>query len=332
MRLRRLPRRVAVTAAVLLAATLSAVADRPARAQGFFEQLFGGFSKPAPQPNAGHTTTPGGRAYPPSGGFSPWGAPVHRFPDDDSQRDHGRKYRTVCVRLCDGYYFPISFATGRDGFSADSNKCRSSCGTEARLYYYRADGGSTETMEDLAGRPYAQMPNAFRYRKTFVSGCQCKPDPWTDAELARHRNYAEAEARRNPRLADATGGMPLPRTVAAARRDMAQERVAALAQTPDASPPIDTAAPVATDNTAAAGLLAVPPLARKTKRGRTQVADAGAVAGAVPAGPTPRARTRTASRTQRPTAATKASWSNGGSGWGLTQQPKYAWPGDAARR
>src|SRR5690606_29512315 len=40
----------------------------------------------------------------------------------DRVREYGRRhgtYRTVCVRLCDGFFFPISFATTPDRFGAD---------------------------------------------------------------------------------------------------------------------------------------------------------------------------------------------------------------------
>ena len=39
--------------------------------------------------------------------------------DDDEEEEGGARevagtYRTMCVRLCDGYYFPISFTTTRE--------------------------------------------------------------------------------------------------------------------------------------------------------------------------------------------------------------------------
>ena len=40
-------------------------------------------------------------------------------------------YRTMCVRSCDGYYFPISFATISSRFRDDESKCRSLCAAPA---------------------------------------------------------------------------------------------------------------------------------------------------------------------------------------------------------
>src|SRR6266540_3435428 len=33
---------------------------------------------------------------------------------------YARTYRTLCVRTCDGYYFPISYATNRSHFKTDA--------------------------------------------------------------------------------------------------------------------------------------------------------------------------------------------------------------------
>jgi hypothetical protein len=102
----------------------------------------------------------------------------------------GGIYRTLCVRLCDGYYFPISHATGSSGLRADAEACSASCGSEARLFYHANPGGSAESMIDLAGRAYTSLSTAFKYRKTLVPDCRCRPQPWSETELARHRAYA----------------------------------------------------------------------------------------------------------------------------------------------
>jgi len=36
-------------------------------------------------------------------------------------------YRTLCVRLCDGYYFPVSFSTLPNHFQRDADQCQSQC-------------------------------------------------------------------------------------------------------------------------------------------------------------------------------------------------------------
>jgi hypothetical protein len=51
------------------------------------------------------------------------------------ETDAGASYRTVCVRLCDGAYFPVSEVVSPQGFLADEQKCQSSCGVPAKLFY-----------------------------------------------------------------------------------------------------------------------------------------------------------------------------------------------------
>jgi len=67
-------------------------------------------------------------------------------------------------------------------------------GTEAQLFYHPTPGGDVDTMVDPMGRAYALLPNAYKYRKTLVQGCRCRPQPWSEAELARHRAYADGRA------------------------------------------------------------------------------------------------------------------------------------------
>jgi hypothetical protein len=111
-------------------------------------------------------------------------------------------YRTVCVRLCDGYYWPISFATSPEQFARDAALCQRSCSSSARLFVYRNPGQQPEQMIDLAGRRYARLDTAFRYRTTYDAGCQCRPEAWAQESLDRHRMYAlQAERRKGNQAA-----------------------------------------------------------------------------------------------------------------------------------
>src|SRR3981189_1581275 len=50
-------------------------------------------------------------------------------------------FRTVCVRTCDGGYFPVSFATVPARFPDDERACKALCpASEAALYSYRNPG------------------------------------------------------------------------------------------------------------------------------------------------------------------------------------------------
>lgn len=112
--------------------------------------------------------------------------------DDASPWHDGKKqtYRTMCVRLCDGAYFPISFATTRRYFARDEAQCATRCGSPARLFVFPNPGGSPDLMRDLNGRSYVTLPTAFQFRKGAVASCSCRSEPWEAASRERHRFYA----------------------------------------------------------------------------------------------------------------------------------------------
>jgi hypothetical protein len=95
-------------------------------------------------------------------------------------------YRTLCVRLCDGYYFPISFAIRGSALARDADQCAASCGVEGRLFYHANPGGSVAMMTDLSGRAYTLLPTAFQYRAALVAGCSCQPQPLATAPAQGH--------------------------------------------------------------------------------------------------------------------------------------------------
>ncbi len=113
-------------------------------------------------------------------------------------------YRTLCVRLCDGYYFPISSATSPEHFEADSLSCQSRCNSPARLFVYKNVGGSPETMVDLDGRPYSDLKTAFLHRASRNPSCTCKADPWSEQAANTHRIYALEAQQRNGSVEAAT--------------------------------------------------------------------------------------------------------------------------------
>lgn len=84
-------------------------------------------------------------------------------------------YRTLCVRLCDGFYFPVSFSTLPSHFAQDADACTSKCAAPTELYYYPNPGGTVDQSVALRSQePYTRLKFAFRYRKEYVNGCSCK--------------------------------------------------------------------------------------------------------------------------------------------------------------
>jgi len=83
----------------------------------------------------------------------------------------GGEFRTVCVRTCDGYFFPMSNAASVGDFERDQKNCESSCpGTEMQVFYTRGMDDDAGTMTSSAtGRPYSELPTAYLYKRANYS-------------------------------------------------------------------------------------------------------------------------------------------------------------------
>lgn len=104
-------------------------------------------------------------------------------------------YRTVCVRLCDGYFFPISFSTLPNHFQRDADACQSKCAAPVDLYYHPNPGGAMEQATSVkTQQSYSTLKSAFRYRKEFVQGCSCKQAEFIPATPASPTNPADRRA------------------------------------------------------------------------------------------------------------------------------------------
>ncbi len=148
--------------------------------------------------------------------------------------DPGGRYRSVCVRMCDGFFFPISHATYASHLSDDASMCQSNCAAPAELYVYHNPGGDISQAISLNGAAYAALPNAFRYRKEYVKGCSCKEAEYSPTEIEASGQKAEG--------APATPG----KTAAAPAKAPAPEPAAEPQQPPaelDLSTPMDASAP-----------------------------------------------------------------------------------------
>jgi hypothetical protein len=101
-------------------------------------------------------------------------------------------YRTVCVRLCDGFFYPISYSTYASRFSQDATQCQQNCAAPAELYVYRNPGQEIEQAISLNGAPYKDLPVAFKYRKSYTAGCSCKEAEYNPTEIEQANKKAEA--------------------------------------------------------------------------------------------------------------------------------------------
>ena len=105
-----------------------------------------------------------------------FGFPQYGYPGQGHAGMQGPgAYRTLCVRTCDGYYFPISYATRAGNFQTDQQVCQQMCpGTEVVLYAHRNPGqDSGDAVSTVDRTPYRQLATAFAYRTSYNSSCSC---------------------------------------------------------------------------------------------------------------------------------------------------------------
>lgn len=152
----------------------------PASAGGIFERIFGDFRRAveAPPPPASATafvdplTSLAKAMNPPP--------PLQIY-----RGEGGGPSVAFCVRTCDGHFFPVR---AQQGLSA-AEACHSFCpASQTRLY----SGGTIDHSVASDGSRYADLANAFVYRKRLVAGCTCNGrdafglahiDPVTDPTL-----------------------------------------------------------------------------------------------------------------------------------------------------
>jgi len=92
--------------------------------------------------------------------------------DVPSDNGFGSAYRTICVRTCDGYYFPISSNGSQKRLNVDQAVCQSMYAPgAAEIYYYRYPSDDVSIATSMGGQQYGKQPFAFSYRSSFDASC-----------------------------------------------------------------------------------------------------------------------------------------------------------------
>ena len=117
--------------------------------RGFFEQLFGG-------------------------GGQPGDGPIEDFPLPEETGPR-RGSKAVCVRTCDGYFFPVSYNAFGQSPDRLADLCRAQCpNVDTEVFTYSPSRDITDAVS-TSGQPYTSMANALKYRRTFDPACTCRP-------------------------------------------------------------------------------------------------------------------------------------------------------------
>jgi uncharacterized protein DUF2865 len=144
-----------VAAGMLTVSLLTLSLSAPASAQGIIERIFGSLRPAVEAPQA--PTNIHGYAEPSTNPGNAISSPPHAATGPA---------HAFCVRTCDGRFFPVQ---ARAGLSA-AESCRAFCpASQTRLY----SGSTIDTSVAGDGRRYADLDNAFVYRKQLVNGCTC---------------------------------------------------------------------------------------------------------------------------------------------------------------
>jgi hypothetical protein len=123
-----------------------------AQAEDFLSALFGAFGGARPRvpmiplPFANEGNNPG--------------AP------ERSRAGYSGGSQAYCVRSCDGRYFPLAASDNQSRAASCNGFCPAS---ETRIVY----GSNIDNAVTESGKPYSELPNAFRYRNEIVAGCTC---------------------------------------------------------------------------------------------------------------------------------------------------------------
>ena len=146
--------------------------------RGFFDSLFG-----EPQRRV-ERYEDGGRLN----------LPIEPMRRDDGEEEgdgirRGGGSTAVCVRTCDGGFFPVSYSARRRNIEDLADMCRALCPNVETTVYTFAPSRDIDSAVAEDGSAYTSLRNAGKYRTKFDPTCTCKPPnkSWVEA-------LADAEA------------------------------------------------------------------------------------------------------------------------------------------
>lgn len=107
------------------------------------------------------------------------------------RREAGGGSYTVCVRSCDGGFFPVTYFGAASRTDSLEEVCQSLCpNAEVRLYSFPF-GGTIDEAVSSTGEPYDSLPNAHKFEQSWDSSCSCRRprQSWADALAKAEAKY-----------------------------------------------------------------------------------------------------------------------------------------------
>jgi hypothetical protein len=120
-------------------------------------------------------------------------------------------YRTLCVRTCDGYYFPIESMADSGRFQTDAMVCQSMYASEGQAeLFIQANADEVADATSLSGARYGDQPFAFAYRDSYAPACVTQLHDGIDALKQRYFSRVPLKKRGPAIAAIKKKAIPLP--------------------------------------------------------------------------------------------------------------------------
>lgn len=92
---------------------------------------------------------------------------------------------TVCVRTCDGFFFPLANNSGNG-----DEMCQALCpASETRAFGMTNGGDIQNAVARSTGQPYSSLPNAGRYTRSFDAACTCRGSGQSWSQALKEAEY-----------------------------------------------------------------------------------------------------------------------------------------------
>ncbi|WP_192642156.1 DUF2865 domain-containing protein [Bosea sp. OAE506] len=158
--------------------------------------------------------------------------------------------QTVCVRTCDGFFFPLANNPG--GRDSSDEMCQALCPGVETLAYGMTNGGDIQNAVARAtGQPYASLPNAGKYQRSFDSACTCRAQGQSWAQALKEAEYL-LDKRKGDVIVTEQRAAELSRPKEA-KPDPKRRGAAAPAVQPAATPAIPEEKPMPSENSPTSG-------------------------------------------------------------------------------
>ena len=161
--------------------------------RGFFEEMFG----LAPPREAGAPPDPPLLNRTPPIRAQPEDDPLNETEGSEQGDNHLGGALAICVRQCDGGFFPVSYSARRANLEELATLCKALCPNAEVALYTKSLWGELDSAVSMSGESYGDHPNALKFQKTLVPACGCKPPDksWAEALADAERILASSNSK-----------------------------------------------------------------------------------------------------------------------------------------